>query len=69
MYWPLGAPRIYAADKTRNKAADTANQDDGDKSDAVDHDPASLLGLRTSRSGHMVATITATTLTIWQTSV
>lgn len=68
MYWPLGAPRIYAATKPKRKKP----KQDGTEN-AVDaageEDASALLGHRVSRSGQMFATITATTLIIWQTSV
>lgn len=36
---------------------------------AIDHDDASILDLAVSKSGSVFATITRTTLTIWQTKV
>lgn len=68
MYWPLGAPRVYAATKSRQKLSEPNGEDDSE-GDAVEKDAAGLLGLRVSRSGRLFATITAKALTIWQTSV
>jgi hypothetical protein len=137
MYWPIGAPRIYAASKneldpkhtttshdgleaqghiqtpnTEPNANGTAIHDqDGDEDDAeeeihedekvngseqtmsetssegklpasealkdnetssqgIDDDPGGeIVGLKVTRSGHMFATITQATLTVWQTKV
>ena len=135
MYWPIGAPRIYAASnhalsreptllasddadskasllesslpdsdrdseavvavtgepkeggrtaqdpatKGKNKEVsdpqsrpDTPRDRDGveDGSDApLTQDDGAIIALRASRSGHLFATITTTTLTIWQTRV
>ena len=75
MYWSLGAPRVYAASKNKKKTADAGENDhedisDGDEPlDSNDPNPAALLGLRVSRNGHLFTTITATTLTVWQTLV
>ncbi|KAL8685639.1 MAG: hypothetical protein Q9218_007636 [Villophora microphyllina] len=69
MYWPLGAPRIYSANRKRRK--EHTEDDDGGQQqmeDAQEEANATVLGLRTSRSGHLIATVTATTLTIWQAS-
>lgn len=68
MYWPLGAPRIYAYSRKRRKSLPQLPEGrDGE----VDTDNASrnVLGLRVSRSGHLFATITETALIIWQTNV
>ena len=67
MYWPVGAPRIYAATKSKRKRPKQDGNED--TVDAAEEDASALLGHRVSRSGQMFATITATTLTIWQTSV
>ena len=67
MYWPLGAPRIFAVNKSRNKSVQRI-----DETPLLDYDglkETAILGLRVSRAGHLFATITATALTIWQTSV
>ncbi|KAI9870770.1 MAG: hypothetical protein M1830_003825, partial [Pleopsidium flavum] len=58
MYWPLGSPRIYAA-SPRPPDPKTSPDDGSTETD--------LLALRVSRNGHLFATITSTTLTIWQT--
>ncbi len=71
MYWPVGAPRVYAASRSRRKLATraTRNGSDGSEEEAEDKDTTVLLGLRVSRSGRLFSTITAKTLAIWQTSV
>jgi hypothetical protein len=123
MYWPIGAPRVYAASKHElNTAISTDGADvEPGKQDAVastngtatrgrdgeqeresdeeidgkaqtepdcdesdeqvlqnngllrrgsDSDPGGeIVGLKLSRNGHMFATITQSTLTIWQTKV
>lgn len=67
MYWPLGVPQIYAATQRRNPLRASG---DGDYEDeAPESQSSALLGLRVSRNGHLFATITTTTMTIWQTSV
>lgn len=68
MYWPLGVPQIYAAATQRRNPVRASG--DGDYEDeAPENQPSALLGLRVSRNGHLFATITTTTMTIWQTSV
>jgi hypothetical protein len=131
MYWPIGAPRIYAASKHELYPAYTTTSDDGSEREstteteeddrtngtaipardgeedatsedeingdahavsasaagrresdvqtlksngaaqqAADDDPGGeIVGLQLSRSGHMFATITKSTLTVWQTKV
>ena len=126
MYWPIGAPRIYAAsdnktpkghapddgpniqqsgisggveavgtvDETVGSGVDVGNGETGSKAGEKDDEndnhlnqrpgdglslsgpqtPSSngsggIIGLRVSRNGFMFATITTTTLTIWQTRV
>lgn len=68
MYWPLGAPRIYAASRRRRRP-----YDDGDKeevnSERPESDRENILGLRISRSGRLFTTITESSLSVWQTSV
>ncbi|KAI4121722.1 MAG: hypothetical protein LQ338_006205 [Usnochroma carphineum] len=62
----MGAAQIYSANIRRResrKSHDSQQEEDDSKGDT-----APVLGLRTSRSGHLIATITATTLTIWQAS-
>ncbi|KAL9594434.1 MAG: hypothetical protein Q9179_005398 [Wetmoreana sp. 5 TL-2023] len=66
MYWPMGAPQIYSANRKRRK--DHGGYENGEQEEAEDEMSGTILGLRTSRSGHLIATITATTLTIWQAS-
>ena len=68
MYWPLGAPRVYAATKAKRKRPREAGTDEALEATNSEN-AAPLLGHRVSRSGQMFATITTTTLTIWQTSV
>lgn len=74
MYWPLGAPRVYAAAKRRRKGTNTNENDGGEGGDEDEKDfnvnnPSSLIGLCVARNGRLFATITNSTLTIWQTSV
>jgi len=68
MYWPLGAPRIYAAARKRRKASeDDEKRDDGELVKAKDG--AAILALHISRNGQLFVTVTAATLTVWQISV
>ena len=60
---------VYAATKNRKKTADNRNNDNGDRSSDNSQNPAALLGLRVSRNGLLIATITATTLTVWRSLV
>lgn len=76
MYWPLGAPRVYAAAKRRRKGSNAnanGNQSreggDEDEKEVNDNSSSALIGLCVARNGHLFATITNTSLTIWQTSV
>ncbi|KAL8729307.1 MAG: hypothetical protein Q9166_004804 [cf. Caloplaca sp. 2 TL-2023] len=62
----MGAARIYSANRTRRK--DQADHEVQRPKESEGGKPDAILGLRTSRSGHLLATITATTMTIWQTS-
>lgn len=68
MYWPLSAPRVYAApskpELPLEDGHDVAQNGDEEKSEAT-----ALLGMQISRNGHIFATITVTTLNIWQSSV
>jgi len=66
MYWPLGAPRVYAASRRKRK---TATPDSNEKEDDEDKTSINILGLRVARHGHLFVTITDTELTVWQTSV
>ena len=68
MYWPLGAPRVYASTRPRRKVPELNGVDNSNEK-AEGKDPEVLLGLRVSRSGRLFATITAKTLNIWQASV
>lgn len=73
MYWPLGAPRVYAATKGRRKkssnSADNIEDEEEKAEQTKANEDAAILGLRVSRNGQFFATITSTTLLIWQTSV
>ena len=69
MYWPLGAPRVYAAAKRRRKNVSDSNGNEDEEEQAKAKSAAAVVGLRVSRNGQYFATITATTLLIWQTSV
>lgn len=69
MYWPVGAPRVYAASKLRKKSSETGGSNGVSEAESNEQDAVALLGLRASRHGHLFATITATALTIWHTSV
>lgn len=70
MYWPLGAPQVYAANKSINTPSDisegAAQQEPQGGSDPQT-DP--ILNLRVSRAGNLLTTITNATLNVWQTSV
>lgn len=68
MYWPLGAPRVYAASRRRRKDLPGSKEADED-GDSEEKAASAILGLRVSRNGHLFVTITKTALTIWQTSV
>ena len=66
MYWPLGAPRVYAASRRKRKPSDNnEGKENGETEEAASH----ILGLRVARNGHLFITITETTLTVWQTAV
>ena len=67
MYWPLGAPRVYAADRRKRKPPTPEYEEEG--SEDGEEKVTSILGLRVARNGHLFVTITETTLTVWQTSV
>ena len=68
MYWPLGAPKVYAAAKRRRKAPE-ADDGDGEVVEAKAKKAYAILGLQVARNGQVFATVTASALTIWQTSV
>lgn len=67
MYWPLGAPKVYAATRRKRKISAPGVEED-DREDGEEK-ATNLLGLRVARNGHLFVTITETTLTVWQTSV
>ena len=67
MYWPLGAPRVYAANKIAKSPSAESRDGLGEITD--EDEDNSLLGLQVSRSGHLFATITANGLCVWQTYV
>ena len=67
MYWPLGAPKVYAA--TRRKRKPPAIGDGEEESEDGKEKATNILGLRVARNGHLFVTITETTMTVWQTSV
>lgn len=69
MYWPLGAPRVYAAAKRRRKHSLDSNGNEDEEEQANAKEATAVIGLRVSRNGQFFATITATALLIWQTSV
>lgn len=54
MYWPLGAPKVYASKLRGPELRDGS---------------ATLLGFQVSRSGQLLVTISPTSLDVWQTSV
>ncbi len=68
MYWPLGAPRVYAASRRKRKAP-ASNDKDEESEDVEEGAATNILGLRIARNGHLLVTITETALTVWQTSV
>ena len=66
MYWPLGAPRVYAASRRKRKPSDNSEEkENGETEEAASR----ILGLRVARNGHLFITITETALTVWQTAV
>ena len=70
MYWPLNAPRIYSANKRRRKPRDDDSVSSQQRdAEGEEKENAAILGLKVSRNGHLLTTITETTLTIWQASV
>ncbi|KAL8804205.1 MAG: hypothetical protein Q9200_005918 [Gallowayella weberi] len=66
MYWPMGAARIYSSNRIRRKEQDDLDAQDSRRSEQDDQD--AIVSMRTSRNGHLIATITGTTMTIWQAS-
>ena len=67
MYWPLGAPRVYAA--TRRKQKPPVSEDGEEDGENAQEKATNILGLCVARNGHLFVTITENTLTVWQTSV
>ncbi|KAK4694219.1 RAB6A-GEF complex partner protein 1, partial [Lecanoromycetidae sp. Uapishka_2] len=67
MYWPLGAPRVYAASRRKRKTSDL-NDEEKEAKDAEEGEATNILGLRVARNGHLFVTITETALTVWQTT-
>ena len=66
MYWPIGAPRVYAASRRKTKIPESGEEkEDGDAEEAA----SNILGLRLARNGHLFVTITETALAVWQTAV
>ncbi|KAL8933798.1 MAG: hypothetical protein Q9216_006210 [Gyalolechia sp. 2 TL-2023] len=63
----MGAARIYSANRRRRKD-ESDDDDEREGATAEEEKPTPILGLVTSRSGHLIATITASTITIWQAS-
>ena len=68
MYWPLGAPRVYAASRRRRKSGGGIDEEKADD-ELEERESTNILGLRVARRGHLFVTITHTALTVWQTSV
>ena len=72
MYWPLNTPKVYTAYNTIGKA-DNSNAKGSAQGPASDNDAlprdSTIIGLEVGRNGHLFATITTITLTIWQLSV
>jgi hypothetical protein len=83
MYWPVGVPRIYALNSIANRSTLEADEDqrdpqeetpgnenEGEKiAEASQAPDASVIGLQVSRNGHIFATITRSSLAIWQARV
>lgn len=57
------------AEDARAKANGDASETSEDKHFAEDHVSGEICAVEVTRSGHMFATITRSTLTIWQTKV
>jgi hypothetical protein len=66
MYWPLGAPRVYAASRRKRKPPEIAEETEKGDLEAAAED---IRGLRVARNSHLFVTITETALTVWQTAV
>jgi RAB6A-GEF complex partner protein 1 len=92
MYWPINAPKVYAATPTSVPSGSTFESDDDcsavtdgegngsplkqkggrnsrDSRNEHENHNEDILALTVSRNGLMFATITATSLTIWQSKV
>lgn len=82
-YWPISSPSVYAASKqtrTPPAAVSPDGTDEAASEKAIVADKAGtrevhaeeditgeIVALKVTRSGHLFATITRSTLTIWQT--
>ncbi|KAF2471953.1 RIC1-domain-containing protein [Lindgomyces ingoldianus] len=76
-YWPICSPSVFAATKQTRPGSPQTSDDGvqpdqephGGESDETSEDDVSgeMIGIKVTRSGHMFATITRSTLTIWQT--
>ena len=80
-YWPISSPSVFAATKESTPQQGTtrishdgaaADEDDSDGQSSAQHGQeddmaGEVLAMEVTRSGHMFATITRSTLTIWQT--
>ncbi|KAI9738573.1 MAG: hypothetical protein M1834_008077 [Cirrosporium novae-zelandiae] len=72
MYWPYGVPRIYAPSNIPKQGLELESVIEGAATEVNSnvsppvHDDGTIVGLRASRSGHVFATITKTSLTVWQ---
>ena len=69
MYWPIGAPRIYASSRKKRRPVQQGAGDEEEDESSGESAAKTVLGLRISRNGHLFATITETALTVWQTNV
>ena len=73
MYWPLNAPKVYAAHNGFRRANRGSAKSSAEASTLVGDDAlardSTIIGLEVARNGHLFATITAITLTIWQLAV
>lgn len=68
MYWPAGGPLAYAFPK-KNKD-DRSTPEDGNGNGTVHgNDRNPLINICASRNSQLIAAITETTLSIWQTHV
>jgi hypothetical protein len=66
MYWPAGGPRVFAAPR---KASRPSSEDGDREEEDLGQDDDSIIDLCGSRNGQLVAAITKTSLSIWQTYV